>query len=296
MAAGSDCPTDSYRSSLPKLRRIQRRTDALAADITNRHPDAAAGERQEIVEVASDRHGRLVVHGEAVAAGLGRPRRQEALLHLAREHHVALDQLLVEQPGVHARVSDRDRNGAGDSRDETQVRARELPRGRTVLDQQHAEGLPGRYHWRADHGSQLERADRFRRRVAPIGLRIDEQQCFPAAVGVLHDRAAHFDVRQRPSARPGGAGHQFAPRVVLQEKHRALDLRQRREHLVEHEPEEPFQSNTSALRRPSAFRKERRRVKTRRASSKSRPGEGIGRGVLRRQRRYHTLMVLRSIR
>ena len=93
----------------------------LAGDVAQRDRQPVARQRNEVVIVAADLVGRVVM-GEELEAGDHRHRlRQESFLNLLGELQVAVHSLAFEQRLVHLRVLDRDRGLAGHGGQHVQV-------------------------------------------------------------------------------------------------------------------------------------------------------------------------------
>ncbi len=168
----------------------ERGRDAFAGDVADGDRQLVAREGHEVVVIAADLVGRVVMGEELEARdhrhGLG----QEPLLHLLGKLQVAGQALALEQRLVHLGVLDRDRGLAGDGGQHVQVFLGELlaVAGIELNDAQCflVGGDQGNAHDRAD----LEIGDRGARRQVLVGAGVLAQDGLLLEQDVVDDRPA----------------------------------------------------------------------------------------------------------
>ena len=96
-AAGRVLGEDAVAGVARELGHHQGRRDPLARDVAQRDRQPVVGQRDEVVVVAADLVGRVVVGEELEAGDLGDRLRQEPLLHLLGELQVALQPLAFQE-------------------------------------------------------------------------------------------------------------------------------------------------------------------------------------------------------
>ena len=220
---GVDPLQDRGRLALPgggiaqltaQLGDVERGRDTLARDVADRQPDAAVGQLHEVVVVAADRQRRRVLDGEAQPGHLGRAPRQEVPLDAARQHQVALEQLLLQQLAVQARVRHRHRQLPRDGEGQRHVRRAERQRPARAVHLDHAVHPVVGQHRHADQRAHAEADQRLGGPEALVALacRCSARPCAarsPRGSGCGWRRSAR--PARRGCARPSAAARRPPP-------------------------------------------------------------------------------------
>ncbi len=128
--AGRDDPRPGGAQHAPRGRHHHRGGDALVGHVADDDGDLPVGQLEEVVEVAADLAGRLVVRGDLPAGQVGQLAREEVLLDQRRDLELLLDPLArprlrrllaarARRPGAPARPARRGRRAGACRRSST---------------------------------------------------------------------------------------------------------------------------------------------------------------------------------